>query len=304
VAASAPTSMPVDIAFITVNYNTLECVKLLANFFRGLDVPFTFTSTVVDNNSTDGSQEFLRSRPEINYLQTGENLGYGRGINRGVAATASKYVCVMNTDIILNQDALVNLWRFLEERPEVGVCAPRITYEDGRDQGMVFKASLFSQYANCFAKLLASYEKRRIARATTPLRVEGAMGAFFLVRRFVIPLPALFDEDFFFFYEDTALAHTFKNNGVSCFIVPSATIIHLGGKSRSTSSISSFYESKYLYLKKFYGPFHARAIYFLDRARILRKWSVYSLFSRLTASERIKEKQRYYKIAWDTARLK
>ena len=296
--------MPVDIAFITVNYNTLECVRRLATFFTNLDVPFTFAFMVVDNNSRDGSQEFLQSRPEINYLQTGENLGYGRGINRGVAASASKYVCVTNTDVILNRDALISLWRFLEERPATGVCAPRITYEDGRNQGMVFKASLFAIYANWFAKLQASYEKRKIARATAPLRVDGVMGAFFLIRRSTIPSPTLFDEDFFFFYEDTALAHTLKNNGVPCFVVPGATIIHLGGKSGSANSISSFYENRNLYLKKFYGPLHARAIYFLDRARILRKWSLYSLFSRLTASERIKSKQRYYKLAWDTARLK
>ena len=296
--------MPVDIAFITVNYNTLECVKQLADFFSALNVPFAYNFAVVDNNSADGSQEFLQSRPEINYLQTGENLGYGRGINRGVAATASKYVCVTNTDVILNRDALVTLWRFLEERPEVGVCAPRITYEDGRDQGMVFKASLFSNYSNWFAKLLARYEKMRITKAVAPLRVEGVMGAFFLIQRSVISPPALFDEDFFFFYEDTALAHTLKNKGIQCFVVPSATIIHTGGKSRSSTSIASFYESKYLYLKKFYGPLHAKAIYFVDRARILRKWSLYSLFSRLSASERIKAKQKYYKIAWDTSRLK
>jgi len=296
--------MPVDIAFVTVNYNTLECMKNLTSFFSDLDAPFTFTFTVVDNNSVDGSQELLQSRPEIKYLQTGENLGYGRGINRGVAATASKYVCVTNTDVILNRDALITLWHFLEERADAGVSAPRITYEDGRNQGMVFKASLFSIYANWFAKLLASREKRKIARATAPLRVEGVMGAFFLIRRSVIPQPALFDEDFFFFYEDTALAHTLKNNGVQCFIVPGATIIHLGGKSGSANSISSFYESRNLYLKKFYGPVHARAVYLLDRARILRKWTIYSLFSRFTASERIKSKQRYYKLAWDTARLK
>src|SRR5260221_10075283 len=91
--------VPIDIAFITVNYNTLECVSQLTSFFNSLDVPFTFTFTVVDNDSGDGSQEFLQSHPEIDYLQIGENIGYGRAINRGVAATASKYVCVTNTDV-------------------------------------------------------------------------------------------------------------------------------------------------------------------------------------------------------------
>src|SRR5215475_4446069 len=83
-----------DIAFITANYNTLQCIERLALFFGGLDVPFPFSFTVVDNSSFDGSREFLESRSGINYLQTGENLGYGRAINQGVAATASKYICV------------------------------------------------------------------------------------------------------------------------------------------------------------------------------------------------------------------
>ena len=217
--------MPVDIAFITVNYNTLECVRQLAGFFKGLDAPFTFTFTVADNDSSDGSREFLQSHAEINYLQTGGNIGYGRAINRGVAATASKYVCVTNTDVVLNREALIKLWRFLEERHDAGVCATRITYEDGRDQGMVFKRSLFSHYANWFAKGLARYSKLKIARAAAPVRVDGVLGAFFLVRRSAMPAPALFDEDFFFFYEDTALAHTLKNRAVPCFIVPDATII-------------------------------------------------------------------------------
>lgn len=296
--------MPVDIAFITVNYNTLECINTMTGFFHSLAMPFTFTFTIVDNDSRDGSQEFLQAHPEIHCLQTGGNIGYGRAINRGVAETSSKYVCVTNTDVILNREALIQLWRFLEERPEVGVCAPLITYEDGRYQGMVFIPSLVSHYANWFAKTLARYAKLKIAKATEPLRVDGVTGAFFLIRRSVMPEPTLFDEDFFFFHEDTALAHTLMNQGVPCFIVPGATIIHIGGKSRSPSSISHFYESKYLYLRKFYGPLHARAIYFMDRVRILRKWLLYSLFSLMSASERIKSKQRYYKVAWDTARLR
>jgi N-acetylglucosaminyl-diphospho-decaprenol L-rhamnosyltransferase len=294
----------VDIAFVTVNYNTLACVSQLTSFFNTLEVPFTFTFTVVDNDSGDGSQEFLQSHRGVNYLQSGENIGYGRAINRGLAATASKYVCVTNTDVILNREALIELWRFLEERHDVGVCAPLITYEDGRPQGMVFIPSLVSHYVNWIAKSLARYAKLKITKATEPLRVDGVTGAFFLIRRTVIPSPTLFDEEFFFFHEDTALAHTLKNLGVPCFIIPGATIIHIGGKSRSANSISFFYESKYLYLRKFYGPFHAKAVYFMDRTRILRKWLLYSLLSLVNASERIKSKQRYYKVAWDMARLR
>ncbi len=283
---------------MTVSYNTLQCTEQLTTFFSTLDVPFTFSLTVVDNNSHDGSQDFLRSRPGINYLQTGENLGYGRAINRAAGATDSKYICVTNTDVTLNRKALISLWAFMEQHGDAGLCAPRIFSEDGRDQGMVFHPSLFSQYAHWYAKHRARSAKREIAVAAAPLKVPGVMGAFFLIRRSVVPAPKLFDEDFFLFYEDTALSHALMNGGVSCFVVPEATIIHIGGKSGSKSSVVRFYESKYLYLNKFYGPAHTRAIYYLDRARILRKWFLYSLFSLFNASERVQNKRRYYKIAW------
>ena len=219
--------LPVDIAFITVNYNTLGHVRQLADFFRGLEVPFTFSFTVVDNASQDGSQQFLQSRPDIHYLQAGENLGYGCAINRGIAATASKYVCVTNTDVVLNREALTALWRFMEDRGDAGVCAPRLLYEDGRDQGMVFRRSLFAHYATWYAKALAWCGKRKIQSATAPLRVDGVQGAFFVIRRSVIPGATLFDEDFFFFHEDTALAHALRNRGISCFVLPNRTIIHI-----------------------------------------------------------------------------
>jgi N-acetylglucosaminyl-diphospho-decaprenol L-rhamnosyltransferase len=288
----------VDIAFLTVSYNTLQSTQQLASFFSTLDVPFTFSFTVVDNDSQDGSQDSLRSRSAIHYLQSGENLGYGRAINRAVAATDSKYICVTNTDVTLNREALISLWNFMEQHSDAGLCAPRIFYEDGRDQGMVFHASLFSQYAEWYAKRWARSAKRKIATAAEPVKVEGVMGAFFLIRRSVVSAQKLFDEDFFLFYEDTALSHSLWNRGVSCFVVPDATIIHIGGKSGSKSSVGRFYESKYLYLQKFYGPAHARAIYYLDRARILRKWLLYSLFSMFNDSERVQNKRRYYKLAW------
>ena len=294
--------MSFDIAVITVSYDTLELVKKLAALFDALSVPFTFSLTVVDNNSSDGSQEFLASCPGVHYIEAGANIGYGRAINLGVAATESKYICVTNTDVLPTSQALTALWQFMEANPSAGVCAPRLTYADGRDQGMIFRDSLFSHYAEWYAKLSAYRAKSEIARSTAPVRVDGVMGAFFLIRRSAIPSPALFDEDFFFFYEDSALSHSLKNKGVPCFVLPRVSIIHLGGKSRSEASVSLFYRSKYLYIRKFHGRFHARAVLLIDRLRILRKYLFYSMFSRLNASDRIKSKQNRYKSAWKTVR--
>src|SRR5258708_35577756 len=129
---------------------------------------------------------------------------------------------------------------------------------------MASHRSVVSHYSHWYAKFLAWNSKMKIARATAPLRVDGVFGAFFLMRRSAIPPPSLFDEDFFFFCEDIALAHTLLNRGVACYIVPSATIVHISGKSRSPATISSYYASKYLYLRKFHRPLHAKVISLMD----------------------------------------
>ena len=50
---------PIDVAFITVNYNTRRLSEELVTFFRTTPLPFSHTLTIVDNASTDSSAEFL-----------------------------------------------------------------------------------------------------------------------------------------------------------------------------------------------------------------------------------------------------
>jgi len=64
-----------------------------------------------------------------------------------------------------------------------------------------------------------------------------------------------------------------------------------------------FYKSKYLYLRKFYGPFHAKCIYLLDRARICYKFLAYSVLARLSSSDRVRAKRSHYAHAWNDTRL-
>jgi GT2 family glycosyltransferase len=56
---------------------------------------------IVDNGSTDGSQEMLRAEyPEVELIELGENLGFGPALNRAVAATAGDPVVLLNNDVV------------------------------------------------------------------------------------------------------------------------------------------------------------------------------------------------------------
>ena len=76
------------IGIVIVNYNTCA---LLRNCLQSLAIYLshggeeTIRVAVVDNGSTDGSAEMVRSEfPEVVCVEAGENLGFGRANNLGV----------------------------------------------------------------------------------------------------------------------------------------------------------------------------------------------------------------------------
>jgi GT2 family glycosyltransferase len=283
-----------DITFVTVNYNTRSLVEDLLGFFSSVELPFSHTLVVVDNGSKDGSHELLAHQDKMVYIPAGENLGYGRAINRGIRASESRYVCVLNTDVVLSGETLVRLWEFMEQNPEVGIVAPRITSRDGSTQGFIFHKSMFSNIFPLTNRLRTSLLKMKLARSSSPMKVQGVLGAFFLARRSLAPDGMLFDEDFFFYFEDTDLAHRLFEAGVICFALPSCSVIHLGGSSTSLEGARLFFKSKHLYLRKHYGSLFADVIKTIDRFRLRMKFLKYSLLALISSSRRVAEKKAYY----------
>lgn len=281
----------VDVAFITVNFNTKQLLAALLTFFESSQVPFSYSIIVVDNNSADGSAELVTDKKGITVIRNSENIGYGRAVNKGMAFANSKYICVLNTDVILNEEALTTLWRFMEDNPSVGVCSPIVCYPDGRIQGFFFKFTLFLLYSDFIKKAYSKIKKFAIAMSGSPVRVDGITGAFIFLRKSLFK-DKLFDEDFF--YEDTDLAHRLKDRDIITVIIPLCRIIHLGGQSSNIKNWKLFYKSKYLYIKKHYGQAHSRNIHRIDFLKATLKAYIYKVLTLVCPTERVKSKFNYY----------
>ena len=101
------------VTVIIVNYNARDwmprCFESLAaqTIFSRMQVIFA------DNTSSDGSdqlaQELMAGWPNAVFLQTGENLGFGRACNRPVKQARGKYFPLLNPDVWLERDCLEQL---------------------------------------------------------------------------------------------------------------------------------------------------------------------------------------------------
>ena len=95
-----------DVSIIIVNYNTknltLQCIDSIYEKTIGV----SFEIIIVDNNSTDGSQELLSQDNRIVFVEAGENLGFGKANNLGVEKSNGKFIFFLNSDTILVNNAI------------------------------------------------------------------------------------------------------------------------------------------------------------------------------------------------------
>ena len=100
-----------------------------------------------------------------------------------------------------------------------------------------------------------------------PIEVDSGIGACLIVRKSAIDGVGMFDERYFFFFEETDWARQMRNAGWKIFHVPSARITHFQGQSigRDIRSRVAFYRSRYQYFQKW----EPRPVYLLVRAVIL-----------------------------------
>lgn len=114
------------LSVIIVTYNSKQivgsCIKLLLN---KLDIEII----VVDNASTDGTAEFVRTAfPSVRLIESGGNLGFAKGVNLGASYASGGVLVLLNPDALVSYSSMHALRAALAEDPEIGVIAPLLDH--------------------------------------------------------------------------------------------------------------------------------------------------------------------------------
>lgn len=216
----------------------------------------------MDNSSTDGTVEAVREAyPDVMIIKNEKNLGFAAANNEALRKMSGRYALLLNSDTVLTDGAVRELYDFMEATPDAGMACGQLLNHDGTKQNSI---------AN-FPSLLALLTNETVLRIlmpnrfpskrrdyVSPLKVESGVGACLMVRKAAMDDIGLLDERYFFFFEETDWAYRMKRGGWSTYFVPSARIFHAQGKTvgNNVNSRIMYYRSRYLFFRKWQPCFY------------------------------------------------
>ncbi len=256
-----------DLSVVVVTYcsrpHIAECLRALDRAHGDLAMEVV----VVDNASTDGTVDEVRAQtPLVRIVETGDNLGYAKAVNRGVRESSGEFVLVLNPDCTVGDDSLRNLLAWMREHPRCGVAGPLICNPDGSVEmsARAFPgpgAFLFNRYSLPTLLWPGNPWSRRYLLSdwdhASPRSVDWISGACMCVRRAAIAQAGGMDEAYFMFNEDVDWCHAMKDAGWSVDFVPCARVIHAVGASRKRVSgriIVERHRGMIHYFRKYHHP--------------------------------------------------
>ncbi len=282
-----------NIHAIILNYKkkdlTIECINSLKKCKLLSDLKLHLL--IVDNDSGDGIERAVRTTyTDVEFLQTGANLGYTGGNNAGIRwllekneeiqpeivpqqKTESNYILILNNDTYFHENFLIELASAAKHHSKAGIIAPKIYFThdslpnpiyDQNKQEYTLKENeeviWFAGGKFDWDNIIGSHrgvDQVDHNQFNQEEQIEYATGCALLIPFSVIKKANGFDQKYFMYYEDVDLNTRIKKLGYEIWYAPRAIMWHSNAKSSGVGSPLQDYFStrnRLLFAFKFAKP--------------------------------------------------
>ena len=215
---------PPTVTVVVVNYDGRDYLPPCLDSLRRQSLPADQIEVVlVDNGSTDGSQELVRrDHPEVRLVANESNTGFAPAVNQGAQLAGGRYLALLNNDAVADPEWLATAVAYLEQHPQVACVASLVLTEEG--QTVDFAGGELSFYGHGFARKFATAAAELSQTAAPTLFASG--GAM-VTRTDVFLDTGGFDADYFAYFEDVDYGWRLWLLGHEVHLLPASKAIHL-----------------------------------------------------------------------------
>ena len=209
-------------SLVIVTHNELAYTRLCVESIRlRTDEPYELI--FVDNGSSDGTPDYLRSLEGVTVIANKDNRGFPAAANQGIRAATGRQVLLLNNDTLVTTGWLGRMLRVLHSDPSIGLVGPGSNSVSGEQQVAVSYEALedLDGFAWDWGKDHAG------ARADT----DRLVGFCLLIRREALDTVGLLDERFGIgCFDDDDYCLRVRRAGFRAVIAGDALVHHFGGR--------------------------------------------------------------------------
>ena len=221
-----------DLSVVIITYESRALIEQCVGSVRAATHKVSYEIVVVENGSSDGTAEWLRSQPDIRAIFNASNRGVAPARNQGLAAAKGRYLMILDADTVVADGALDTLVARMDARPDAGLGAPKLTDADGALQLTCrYYPTVFSKI---YRRLPFEFAGKRLADEflegdphDAETEIDYVIGACQIFRREAYEKVGPLDERIFYGPEDIDYCIRMWAAGWKVVYFPQAVVKHL-----------------------------------------------------------------------------
>jgi hypothetical protein len=256
------------VSIIIVNYKVeKELIACISSVIKS-KTKVKFEIIVVDNSQRNDLERKLKNFPQVKYIKSERNIGFGAGNNLGSKVALGEYLFFLNPDTVIEKCSIDILYDFANNNPKTGMIAPLLLDVSGKpysNQGS-------NKYEFKSAMVIGSFlnnilpnnpiSKEFFHKDWNKKNVEEfdvVPGTAFMIKKDLFEKIGRFDENFFLYFEEYDLAKRVKELRYRNYVVPQAKAMHVWEASaKKRNDIGKiFAQSRDYFFRKNYGKLFA-----------------------------------------------
>lgn len=271
------------LSIIIVNYNVKYFLEQCLNSVLKASNKITSEIFVVDNISTDGSVEMVKTKfPSVQLIENKKNVGFSKANNQAIELAKGEYILLLNPDTVVEEDTFEKCITFMDNHQKAGGLGVKMIDGNGvflpeSKRGLptpsvsfykIFGLSALFPSSKKFSKYHLGYLNNNEIN-----EIEILSGAYMWMRKSVLDEIGYLDESFFMYGEDIDLSYRIIKAGYKNYYFPEAKIIHYKGESTKKGSINYvfvFYNAMIIFSKKHFAANAKAFSFFINIAIYLR----------------------------------
>ncbi len=235
------------LSIIITSYKNTELLRLCLESIQKSIKDLEYEVIVADSSTEEKTYDLFRECfSGVVFISNKRNRGFGALVNQGLGRAKGEFLFIINADIIIKDNAVSKLLKFIEKDDTVGIVAPKLINFDNSVQQSCFKfySPITVFYRRTFLgrmgfakKHLEKFLMKKEQATNKSFSADWVMGSAMMTKRSAVDVVGKYDSRYFMYFEDVDWCRRFWEKKYKVIYNPNIKVFHYHGRASASKNV-------------------------------------------------------------------